>query len=41
MLHTLGINCKVNKTRDNRKDSQGYYLFGVEGNILQKINFIL
>lgn len=27
------------KTRDNRKDSQGYYLFGVEGNILQKINY--
>ena len=27
------------KTRDNRKDSQGYYLFGVEGNILKKINY--
>ena len=27
------------KTRNSRKDSQGYYLFGVEGNILQKINY--
>jgi hypothetical protein len=27
------------KTRDGNKDSQGYYLFGVEGNILKKINY--
>ena len=27
------------KTRNSRKDSQGYYLFGVEGNILEKINY--
>ena len=26
-------------TRDQNKDSQGYYLFGVEGNILKKINY--
>jgi len=27
------------KTRDYSKDSQGYYLFGVEGNIFKKINY--
>jgi len=26
-------------TRNMSKDSQGYYLFGVEGNILKKINY--
>ena len=25
------------KTRDYSKDSQGYYLFGIEGNILKKL----
>ena len=27
------------KTRVQNKDSQGYYIFGVEGNILKKINY--
>ena len=32
----FGSSCS---TRIQNKDSQGYYLLGVEGNILKKINY--